>query len=304
MENKRIIIATLVFLTVLLSPAILVQGQTTSPNIFIDPPTYNASAAGESFTVKVNVSDASGVAGYGVNVRFDPAILVVTAWQSGGFLETSGIGTLGITGANHSDVGYVSIGDTLSEAGSASGNGTLVKVSFKTLGGGRYALHLYDTDLYDENNMPISHTDTDGQFAYNYISLTPSNGTAAFWIQGYGFAPNSTISATWNDTALLLLPTQCDIRGNFITTAIAPDINTPGNYTIRASDSSLPPNSREAIFTLTVATGLEGPQGPKGDTGPQGPAGTGGSDEYTWAALVLSILAIIIGIYALVRKKS
>lgn len=304
MENKKIIIATLAFLTVLLSIAIPAMGQATTPTIFIDPQTYNASATGESFTVNVNVSDASGVAGYGIYMRFDPAILVVTGWHSGGFLETSGVQALGVTSANFSNIGYVSVGDTLSGPGSASGNGTLVKISFKTLGGGRCPLHLYNTNLYDENNVAISHTETDGEFAYNHISLTPSNGTAAFWIQGYGFATNSTISATWNDTAMILMPTQSDARGNFVTPAIVPDISTPGNYTIKVSDSGLPPNTKEAVFTLTAATGLQGPQGPKGDTGPQGPSGTSGSDTYIWAALALSIVAIIIGIYAAARKRS
>ncbi len=305
MENKKAIIAVLAFLTVLLSLPISVRAQTT-PNIYVGPSTYSPTVAGENFTIDINVTEASGVAGYGITLHFDPSLLVVTAWQSGGFLETSGASTIGINGGNHSDLGYVSVGDTLSQQGSASGNGTLAMISFMTRGGGRCNLHLTDTSLLDENNEEITPTPTttDGQFIYNYVSLTPSNGTAGFMIQGFGFGINSLItSVTWNGTELPIQPTTCNLHGNFVTPAFVPDISAAaGNYTISVLDSG--GNRKDAIFTLTLATGQIGPQGPKGDTGDTGPAGTGGSDAYTWAALLLSIVAIIIGIYAVTRRKS
>jgi len=306
MENKRIVIATLTLVTVLLVMAAAALGQTTSPNVFVDPETYNASATGGSFTVNINVTGASGVSGYGVSLRFDPAILGCSDYESGGFLESSGVAVGSITFLNHTDIGYVTLGDVLSEPGSASGNGTLVKLSFTIRGGGRSDLKLYDTELLDENNGEISHTETSGHFTLNFVSLTPSNGpAAAFMIQGFGFQPGANItSVTCNGTALPITPTTCDSRGNFVTPGFA-DVNTAGNYTIAVTDSG--GNIQQAIFTLTAATGTVGPQGPKGDkgdTGPQGPAGTGGTDMYSWAALTLSIVAIIIGIYAMTRKKS
>lgn len=306
MENKKTILVALAFLTILLSLPMSVRAQTT--NIFVYPSTYSPTAAGENFTIDINVTDASQVAGYGLTLHFDPSLLVVTAWQSGGFLEASGIATIGITGGNHSDLGYVSLGDTLSQPGSTSGNGTLAQISFMTRGGGRCALHLTDTSpgagLLDENQTGITHTTTDGQFIYNYISLTPSNGTAGFMIQGFGFGNNALItSVTWSGTELPIQPTTCDSHGNFVTPAFVPDINaTPGNYTISVLDSG--GNRKDATFTLTAATGPTGPQGPQGPQGPAGPAGTGGSDAYTWTALILSIVAIIIGIYAVARRKS
>jgi len=305
-EKAKTVITTLAFLAVLLTLTSPVLHAATTPNVFVYPDTYSPSATGEIFTIKVNVTDAVSVSGYGINMRFDPTLLVVTGWQSGGFLETSGVSTIGLAPGNHSDIGWVALGDTLSGPGSASGAGTLVKINFTTRGGGRCALHLYNTSLLNEATEQISHTETDGQFVYNYVSLTPSNGTGTFMIQGFGFGQNAHItSATWNGTMLPLMDTVCDGHGNFVTPGILPDISTPGNYTISVLDSS--GNRKDAIFTLTAATGITGPQGAQGIqglTGPQGPAGTGGADSYTWAALGLSIVAIIIGIYAVAKKKS
>ena len=304
MENARKIVAALTFLAVLLSLAIPVRSQTTTPNIFVDPTIYDASASSGNFTLKINVTDVANVTGYDVGLRFDPKILVFTGKQSGGFLESSGVSTLGMSGGNASSPGLVKVGDHLSEDGSANGNGTLVKLSFRILGGGRCTLELTtDTDLLDMNEAKITHTDTNGQFINNYVVLTPSNGTGAFMIQGFGFGSDATItSVTWNETTLPVMPTQCDARGNFVTPAIVPDISTPGNYTITMTDSS--GNIKQATFTLTAATGIQGPQGLQGPQGSQGPAGTSGTDTYSWAAIVLSIVAIIIGIYAVARRKS
>jgi len=308
MEKAKKAIMILACLTVMLASTSLATAQTTTTNVFVDPQTHTASATIETFTVKINVTNTNtvGIAAYGINIRFDPGILVVTSCEPGGFLESSDAGTLGQQIGNHSDIGYVSLGDVLAGPGSVDGNGTLAKITFTVRGGGRCALDLYTTTLQDSNNENIDHTETDGVFIYNYIALTPQTGIAAFMIQGFGFASDSPItSIKWNDTTMVIPSLSCDDRGNFVTPAIVPDISTPGNYTVSVTDGS--GNHQEAVFTLTAATGTQGPQGPKGDkgdTGAQGPAGTTGTDQYTWASLILSIIAIIIGIYVATKKKS
>ena len=303
MEKAKKIIAAITFLTVLLMLSSPPLCQAASTNVFVDPPTQSTSVTGETFTVNINVTDAVGVAGYGVNMRFNPTVLMASGWESGGFLESSGVSTLGLTYGNYSDIGYVSLGDTLAGPGSTNGNGTLVRINFTVLGGGRCVLDIYNTMLVDPDNDEISHTETDGQFIYNYITLTPATGIAAFMIQGFGFGSKAIIrSVTWNGTEMLVIPTECDSSGNFVIPAIAPDISTPGNYTISVMDSL--GNHKEAVFHLTAATGTQGPQGIQGPQGPQGPAGTGGANEYTWASLILSIVAMLIGIYAVTKRKS
>jgi len=64
----------------------------------------------------------------------------------------------------------------------------------------------------------------------------------------------------------------------------------------------------ESTATFGITPGPPGPlgsQGPQGETGPQGPQGEPGSAvpvELTYGAIVLAIVAIIIGIYSLFRK--
>jgi hypothetical protein len=294
---------TIMALLICIIAVSVTQGSTLAqtpakPNINLNPSTYTANAVGKTFTLEVWVNNSVGLYGYGVKIHFDPGILVASGWQSGGFLESSMIGAT-YAPANHSEIGWFGLATALNEPGSVSGNGTLAKFNFTVLNGGRCALDLYDTELLNESSVNMEHTATDGLFVLNYISLTPSTGIAAFALQGFGFGQNSVItSITWNGTKLPLPSITTDGRGNFITITVAPDISTPGNYTIHVEDS--PGNHQEAVFTLIQATGTPGPQGP---IGPQGPAGAGGQMEYVWGSIVLSIIAMIIAIYALSKKS-
>lgn len=148
-------------------------GATPVPSIFVAPEQSYA-GLGLSFDVRLNVSDAVGVAGYGINMQFDKAILVVTGWQSGGFLESSGVSTIGVVAANHSDTGWVSLGSVLAGPCSANGNGTLAILNFKVIGNGTCALHIYDTQLTDQNNELIDHREADGSFITSLIPEFPS----------------------------------------------------------------------------------------------------------------------------------
>lgn len=138
-------------------------GATPVPSVFVDP-LHSTAYVGSSFDVRVNVSGAVGLTGYGVSMRFDQTLLVVTGWQSGGFLESSGIGTIGIVSYNQSDHGYISLGDYLVGPGAASGDGSLVILSFKVIASGNCTLDIYDTQLTDQNNNLVDHTEADGYF--------------------------------------------------------------------------------------------------------------------------------------------
>jgi len=127
-------------------------------------PKQSTAVIGDNFDVRVNISNVAGVAGYGVTMQFDPTLLVVTGWQSGGFLETSGVSTLGLTSGNHSDLGWISLGDTLSGPGSANGNGTLVILSFRVRSDGSCMLHFSNTVLVDQNGATMDHIEVDGSF--------------------------------------------------------------------------------------------------------------------------------------------
>jgi len=261
----------------------------TLPEIFITPEESTANI-GETFTVNVNISDAEGVFSWEIKVRFDPTILVVSDYESGGFLEQAG-STLPIKFVNYSYMGYVILGLTLSQPGSANGNGTLAKITFKVLSPGYSPIKLYDTLLYNEELTEIPHKTSDGSFTLTAVILVPEKGIAAFTIKGYGFDINSTITIKWNNTPLTTIPEQVksDSKGNFVAIATVPEQTTPGNYTISVQGGKTVETTFEVIDL----------QGPPGEQGPPGP---GAPMEYAWLAIILSIIAIIVAIYSF--KKS
>lgn len=281
--------------------------ESTQTEIFIDP-TESTASVGETFTINVNISNVVGLSAWEIKLRFNPSLLVVTGCISGGFLTQPGP----LSFDNKTTFGYIMAGETQMVEEGVDGNGTLVKVTFKVLSGGRCSLRLDDTTLLDVYMNEISHTTTDGLFVLNYIELIPQEGTIAFGIKGYGFEIDSTIQkVTMNNTELLVLPTplKCDSQGNFIAIAIVPDPSATGNYTILVRDSY--GNSQTATFTLIEAAGTPGPQGPEGPQGPQGPQGPPGEQgppgasvptEYIWASIILSIIALIIAVYGLMKK--
>jgi len=306
--RKNTIIISLVLLATMLAIASPVSAQ-TAINIAVQPYETTPSAVGQEFTIDINLTGVTGVqtiSAWGISLRFDPGILIFTNAASGGFLAPGGA-VQPMTIGNHTAVGWLSLGELINGEGSVTANGTLAKVTFKVLGGGRCVLQLYDTNLLDADLQPIQHTDSNGAFVYNFVTLAPQSGTAAFVIQGFGFGQSANIkSVLWNDTEMVLPLITCDGRGNFVVLAASPTTGPAGNYNVYVLDSA--GNHKNATFTLVSITGPQGPEGPTGPqgitgpTGEQGPAGTA-SMEYTWLALILSIVAIIIAVYGFMRKK-
>ena len=299
---KKLLVAIVLCFVLILTAAYSAYGQET-PEIFVDPEESTANV-GATFTVNINISNAVGVAGWDIHVRFDPTILVVSGYASGGFLEQAGP-TLSMVFDNKSNLGYVGLALTLSQLGSASGNGTLARITFKVLSPGTSAIHLYDTILTDESNNEITHTTTDGLFTLTALVLVPEKGIAAFTIKGFGFAPNSSIEINWNDTLLTTIPEEVksDSKGNFIAIAIVPEQATPGNYTISAEDSiGTIATSIFEVINVQGPPGAPGEPGTPGEQGEQGPPGPAAPMEYTWLAIILSIIALIVAIYGVFKK--
>jgi hypothetical protein len=155
------------------------------------------------------------------------------------------------------------------------------------------------------------------------IKLVPSTGFAATTLNCSGFAPNSEINITWDGTLIPTVPSPLvtDSYGNFTAIISVLTPNSPGNHVVRATDES--GNWAEATFTVIDMkgpqgpTGTTGPKGEKGDTGPQGPQGPTGTtgpkgdtgpqgEAPLWsvaATVVPSIIAIVLAVYAIVKKK-
>jgi hypothetical protein len=162
MKNIKTAMIALLLLATILRASSFVSGQATT-NIFVDPSKYVATTAGETFTVNINVSEAVGVNAWEVYVRFDPTIIAASGYQSGGFLASAGTpGPLNVV--NQSSLGYIQAGENLMTPGGADGNGTLLKLTFSSMGNGNCPIQLYNTKLYDTDLNELNHTTTDGAF--------------------------------------------------------------------------------------------------------------------------------------------
>ncbi|MBS7633520.1 collagen-like protein [Candidatus Bathyarchaeota archaeon] len=150
------------------------------------------------------------------------------------------------------------------------------------------------------------------------LALVPGTGFASTTIVGSGgFASNSRITVTWDGTPIPTVPNTLtsDLYGNFTAIISVLTPNEPGSHIVNATDEY--GRSAWAVFTVVDMTGPQGPQGPQGATGPQGPEGAAGpqgqqgetgpagevSLVYIVAPIGLSVVAIILAAYAVVKKK-
>jgi hypothetical protein len=159
MKHLSVAFTAFILLSIILRTQTIASTQSNT-NLYIDPSKYVASAINETFNININISDAVGVNAWEVFVRFDATILVVSGYQTGGFLPSA----LPIQFLNQSSSGYIQTGEAMATPGGASGNGTLLKLAFKVIGNGRCPLTLYNTLLYDTDLNPLYHTITDGAF--------------------------------------------------------------------------------------------------------------------------------------------
>ena len=150
------------------------------------------------------------------------------------------------------------------------------------------------------------------------LELTPDTGFAATTIVGSGgFAANSIITITWDGTPVPTVPQQIttDAYGNFTAIITVPTQTASGAHVVNATDEY----GRSAEITFTVvdmtgptgatgatgsagATGATGAAGPQGETGETGPAGEV-SLVYVAAPIGLSVLAIILAVFVMLRKN-
>lgn len=130
---------------------------------------------GGSATVALAVDDATGIAGADFDIRYDPALIQVSAARastlSNGFLLVSNInnstGRLGIAMAKASGI--------------ANGSGALVYIDLRAIGaGGKSALHFQEYRLYDQQPAQIPATAVDGSVEIAY-STGFSDVPADYW---------------------------------------------------------------------------------------------------------------------------
>lgn len=119
------------------------------------------------------------------------------------------------------------------------------------------------------------------------LNLT-SNGTVT-----YSFTEQITTNATGYFSAIVIIPTSLS-----------------GTFTLQASTTTRNATTQITVPNLAGPTGPAGPTGATGATGPAGADSTSSSDNnnatianVVYAALAISIIAIAIAIYVLIKKR-
>ena len=130
--------------------------------MFVNPAEIST-VVGATFEVKIDICNAAGVNAWEIFLYFDPVILGLKGYSSGGFLSWFGPVSQ-LMFSDKSILGYVQAGQSLQplKPEGASGNDTLIKLVFDVVGIGNSALHLSNTALYNYTLGPIVHTTTDG----------------------------------------------------------------------------------------------------------------------------------------------
>jgi hypothetical protein len=129
-------------------------------------PSVTTVAAGDVFSVNVNVTDVANLTAWQLHIYYLKALINCTGVAEGNFLKSGGETYFGhnITNNYNSTHGRILAYCTLLGMNSVSGDGVLLNVTFKALSRGRTDLHLVNTQLGDEEvpPQPIPHLDFGG----------------------------------------------------------------------------------------------------------------------------------------------
>lgn len=118
---------------------------TTEPTISLSSSTTQVSN-GATFTVSVNVSDATNLFGAGFDINYDSSKLDLTGVQDGGFLTPS----VNIIINN----GYIAISSQAGTSGTTTGvdgDGTLCDITFRAKATGSVTISIASPKFYDPN---------------------------------------------------------------------------------------------------------------------------------------------------------
>ena len=182
--------------TILVTPAFANQTK-----IYVSPPSIVNQALTPPSTFQINVSIANVVNLYGFEfkLKYDTTILNISKVEIQSFLN---LPTFFVKNETLEDQGIYWLGvSSLAPASPKSGNGTLVKLTFKVTGIGSCLLDLYNTKLSDPSSPPnpIPHIVEDGYFSNAppaKVSIKPPHHLATNI--GQVFSINVTISDVTN----------------------------------------------------------------------------------------------------------
>jgi len=207
----------LLFLLVPMLPILKTYGATAT--IAVNPPVSNVTS-GDTFNINVNVSNIANFTCWELKLYFLKGILNCTAAIEGPFLKTGG-GTFynkTITNNFNATHGQLSAYSTLLGSTSVAGNGTILTVTFKAVGGGNTPIHMADIKLGDEKIPPhdIPFTAVDGvanvaSVGVHDVAITAVTPLKTVVGQGYPCAINVTAENQGDSTESFNVTLKADM---------------------------------------------------------------------------------------------
>lgn len=176
MRGFRLFVGLLIVSASLFADAISIQ------------PTTKTVAAGQTFTLSVDISGTTDLYGYQFDLGFNPTVLKVLSVSEGSFLPGGGA-TLFVPGTIDNIGGTVSDNaDVLSGAVSGvSGSGDLLDVSFEALAAGSSSVEVFNVLALDSFGLGIPVTTSPASITVTGSLATPEPGsflllaTIAIW---------------------------------------------------------------------------------------------------------------------------
>ena len=195
MKQKYILLILLVIIISTASLSVLAA----IPNLELTPSTQSV-GIGNQATVNILVEEVTDLRGASITLNFDPAQLQYNSSADGGFIPGAFLPAPTVDNVN----GSVTL-DLASLSSCASGTGTIMTVTFDTVGAGNSTITFETTTLRDNDNNEIVHTKGSGcliSINVSHIELMPE-------LQGVDQGSQATVSVEVEDVT--------DLRGASIT---------------------------------------------------------------------------------------
>ena len=121
-------------------------------------PTINPVSVGDTFTLSLVVDDVVDLAGWQLDITFNPAVLKAVSVSEGDFLATGGGSTFFASGNTNNTTGEITeITAAFIGTGGISGTGALLEITFEAAAYGEGRLRLENVRLGDPNGDSIPH---------------------------------------------------------------------------------------------------------------------------------------------------
>jgi hypothetical protein len=143
---------------------------TSTTTISVSPSTVTVNA-GKNFSINVTISSVSDLYGWQFALSWNASLLDLVNVTEGPFLKSGGSNDTYFNYNLNATAGNLIADCTLlGNVPGVSGSGVLATITFHVKNGGQCPLNLFDVELYDSSELPISFQTTNG---YGYFVSPP-----------------------------------------------------------------------------------------------------------------------------------